>query len=255
MRRPWPRVLLRAGASAGVMVLLALSILATGPGAAANEWCGDDGSDWLCWEGGLVKSDGSVLNGSEPRRLQPRAKVWVAKNSRAKITFASDAFCTIGGVPIATEVITRYRRALFMQTSGATSCDSRGTHRVHFGAYCGVNRKCPVRFWASGKVLAEFASTDLEEGSSSLLFPVPPAFRGFAGAVRRELRVVVCSGSFRIEIDQIGGKGVKARRGEVPPLMVAYIRIFEERELGDRLFEYEYRAVTEACPEPTEAAE
>lgn len=215
--------------------------------APANEWCGDDGSDWLCREEGVVKWN-DHLAGDAARSLQPRSHLWVGAEAAAKVTFRRQAFCTIGEAPVPTKVTTRIGNTLFQQMSGRASCRGRSGNRFQYDYYCNLSGRCPVKLWADGHF--EAAWNPNRDAATSFY---PGMTWPLSNATRQELRAVICSGTYRLEVVPLGGsKAAQARTGSVPPLSRVYIRVFEERAEGERLLEVERTTLSGACPEEEE---
>ena len=194
-----------------------------------------------------MKRNGDVV-GDVARPLRPKSRIWVGAEALAKVTFRRQAFCSIGGVPTPTKVITRVGASLFPQMSGRASCRGRGGGRFQYDYYCRVDGRCPVKLWADGHF--EVAWGPSSRGALASLAPGTVGPLALARLTRQELRAVICSGTYRLEITPLrGSRPAKALIGSVPALGRVYLRVFEERAEGERLLEIERTTVSGACSE------
>jgi hypothetical protein len=172
----------------------------------------------------------------------------VGAEARAKLTFRKQAFCSIGGVPVPTKVITRVGATLFQQISGLASCRGRGAEPFQYDYYCHVDGRCPVRLFANGYFETVWSPPSGHASSllrSQALWPFP-----LQGTTRRELNAMICSGAYRLEIVPLGGsRPAQSRSGTVPSESRVYIRVFEERSEDERLLVIDQRTVSGACLE------
>lgn len=209
--------------------------------ARPGRWCGREASDWLCRQAGKVKLEGRRRKTHRPVVLNPGAAVWVGAGGEARATFSRDAFCTIGGVATPTEIVSRFESSLFRQLSGATSCTSRREESLTFGFFCDLTEPCPAMIWANGKIVSEWSS-DADASSSSVEIEVPeidvpdvpsvevPDVPAPDPATRRELVSVICSGSYRIVVDQESSRAESS--GSVSGRNRTVVRIVEEGTSG-----------------------
>jgi hypothetical protein len=185
--------------------------------AKPGRWCGSVSSDWLCPQVGRVRLAGHRTKGPRPRHLSIGEGVWVGAGSEARVTFAQQAFCALGGVAKSTEIITRVEGSLFQQLSGATSCTSIRNATLGFGFFCDAAQECPAKIWADGSILAEWVPPGTASASAyassvpEIVVPevpspvvpeiVVPVIPSPATEPRRELVSVVCGGAWRIAVD------------------------------------------------------
>ncbi|HEY3492502.1 MAG TPA: hypothetical protein VGK43_06095, partial [Solirubrobacterales bacterium] len=195
------------------------------------ESCGyGDGSDWLCLESGEVTVGRTPVRGSGPVRVLPRKRIWVGRAGSARVAFAQQALCRLGGVLPATKVVSRLRGSLFLQKSGATACESLLGQNLKFGYFCGRTGPCPVSVLVVGKILSEW-----RKNSSRVL-------AGLSRPLRKELVLSICSSAYRVTV---GGRG---KHGEAsgyssPPQQV----IVKIVEVGDFGLEISSEPGGEAC--------
>jgi hypothetical protein len=181
----------------GVALLLAVVVVAGARDvsqAASAEGCGVAGaSDWLCREAGEVKVGRQAVRGGGPFQVIPKMRVWVDRAAAARVAFAEDAVCVLGGAPQPTVIVSRYRGSLFLQRNGSTTCDGLSGQADKFGVYCRRTALCPVEVSVNGSVLTEWKRK-------------PSSARRRLATVTREIVLTICATEYRVSV-QRGGNG------------------------------------------------
>jgi hypothetical protein len=214
----------RSGYLAGVLALLVLAVMVGSIGggrAAAAEGCGVDvSSDWLCREAGEVKVGRRTVRSGGPFQVVPNMRVWVARTAAARVAFAEDAVCVLGGVPKPTVIVSRYHGSLFLQRNGSTTCQDLSGQEDSFGVYCHRTALCPVSVSVSGSVLTEWKGR-------------PSTSRPRLTSVTREIVLWICATNYRVAVKRGGSSsGLATGYSSSPLLSVVRIEEFGAFGLG-----------------------
>jgi hypothetical protein len=209
------------------LLLLAGTVVVAGGGrgadrAAAAEACGSDtAADWLCREAGEVKVGSQAVRGGGPFPVTPRMRVWVDRAAAARVAFAQDAVCVLGGAPKPTVIVSRYHGSLFLQRNGSTTCDDLSGQEDKFGVFCRRTALCPVEVSVNGSVLTEWKGR-------------PPSARPRLLAVIREIVLTICATEYRVSVKRKrdGGLSSGTAYGSSSSPQITVVRIEEFGTFG-----------------------
>jgi len=152
-----------------------------------NGWCGEDvAKDWVCWRRGVVLQQGSRIPFDHPVLAREGTPIVTASRSKARLSFKAQATCTLGEL---SQIFPRTGAAnsLYSQKRGWSSCtDPTGTPVKLF---CDdPEEPCPAEVRTKGTSLYKFSAGGTAAASIS-------------EEERHRVRIVSCSGSIRIKLE------------------------------------------------------
>lgn len=201
---------------AGVLLVLAASILCALPGsAAADEWCGSDSTvDWVCPQEGSVYAGPRLLRPELPVPINNR-RLSTRRLSSAKLAFEDQANCTLGA---RSRIYPGGRRddSIFTQERGSASCVSSEPSSVHIA--CRRREPCPTELRADGTFL--------------FMSPQPKATASSVTVRRQRIHIVSCDGFVEVRV-HFGGEVQEAAGGGSPGSVVVITVVLKSRTVAE----------------------
>lgn len=193
----------RRSTAAALLGALSCLAFATPPVALAEEvWCGNSTADWACRLTGRVEVGGHSV---QQRAVPANSLITTFAHAQAHITFASEAWCTLGQPGVRSSMRTRPpgEGTLFRLSTGSSTCfnpSGEGAIKV----LCVDGERCPVEVEARGVSLIRVDPETAASASS-------------ASVIHRAARIISCGGLVRVALasevpgmespDEVSGSG------------------------------------------------
>jgi hypothetical protein len=183
------------GRMATLVVALSLLVGAASSGATADDtsaarfgarWCGGDAStDWVCHRRGAVYQAGALLPHGRAVTATEGVPISTGSLSKARLSFRGQAICTLEE---SSEIYPRQGppSSLYSQEWGSSSCTSPRGKSIRL--LCGQRERCPAQVRTTGTSLFKVFGTGAARSSAT-------------EEVRRQARIVSCSGFVRVVAD------------------------------------------------------
>jgi hypothetical protein len=167
------------------VTLVCLGLGSASIASAEEAWCGDSSGDWACRLTGKVEVSGHA---TQERSVPPDSVIATFAHAQAHVTFASEAWCTLGGSGIPSSMLTRPpgEGTLFRLSRGSSSCfNPTGEGAVE--VLCVKGEECPVEVEARGVSLIRVDPSGTATASS-------------AAVMHRAARIISCGGYVRVAL-------------------------------------------------------